>query len=300
MRILTGLLHSRAFGWRAARMLILLVVGLGIYIVVFENRFIYFPSKYPEGDWDIGDSPPREGEVVAGVEDCWLVTPDGVKIHGWFSEPRRKTNGALITVPADPVLLWFHGNGGNITDRYDMMRMLVQIPARVFIIDYRGYGKSEGSPSEAGLYKDGQAAWDYLTVTRKVRSDRLVIFGESLGGAVAIELAARVEPAGLIVQSSFTSIADMASGLIPGFPTFLLRTKMNSSERILNVRCPKLFIHSQTDEVVPYRLGRRLFEAAPDPKQFYEVPGAGHNDTYITGGRAYLEAIRSFTNSCLK
>jgi fermentation-respiration switch protein FrsA (DUF1100 family) len=266
---------------------------------MFENKFIYFPSRFPEGNWQTDNLPAREGETVPVVEDCWLAASDGIKLHGWYAEPRKNAGGVLVPVAAEPLLLWFHGNAGNIADRYDMMRMLVHIPARIFIIDYRGYGKSEGSPSESGLYRDAQAAWDYLVATRNIRPDRIIIFGESLGGAIAIELATHVAPAGLIVQSSFTSVADMAATVIPGFPSFLLRTKMNSLERTPRVRCAKLFIHSPADEVVPYRLGRRLFEAAAEPKQFYEVAGAGHNDTYIVGGQGYLTAIREFTNACV-
>lgn len=300
MSILSAFLHSRSFAWRAARILILVVVGLAACIVMFENKFIYFPSRFPEGNWQTDNLPARAGETVPAVEDCWLAASDGIKLHGWYAEPRKKVSDSLLPVAAEPLLLWFHGNAGNIADRYDMMRMLVQVPARIFIIDYRGYGKSDGSPSESGLYKDAQAAWDYLVTTRIITPDRIIIFGESLGGAIAIELATHVASAGLIVQSSFTSIADMAATVIPGFPSFLLRTKMNSIERIPRVRCAKLFIHSPADEVVPYRLGRRLFEAASEPKQFYEVAGAGHNETYIAGGQAYINAIREFTNSCLR
>ena len=300
MSILSAFLHSRSFAWRAARILVLVVAGLATCIVMFENKFIYFPSRFPEGNWQTDNLPAREGEIVPAVEDCWFAASDGIKLHGWYAEPRKKISDSLVPVAAEPLLLWFHGNAGNIADRYDMMRMLVQVPARIFIIDYRGYGKSDGSPSESGLYKDAQAAWDYLVTTRNINPDRIIIFGESLGGAIAIELATHVASAGLIVQSSFTSIADMAATVIPGFPSFLLRTKMNSLERIPRVRCAKLFIHSPADEVVPYRLGRRLFEAASEPKQFYEVAGAGHNETYIAGGQAYINAIREFTNSSLR
>jgi fermentation-respiration switch protein FrsA (DUF1100 family) len=300
MSILSAFLHSRSFAWRAARILILVVAGLAACIVMFENKFIYFPSKYPEGEWNIGNVPAREGEIVPTVEDCWFAASDGIRLHGWLAEPCSKTAAALVPVPAEPAFLWFHGNAGNISDRYDMMRVLVHIPARIFIIDYRGYGKSGGSPSESGLYRDAQAAWDYLVATRNIRPDRIIIFGESLGGAIAIELATHTAPAGLVAQSTFTSIADMAATMVPRPLALLLRTKMNSLDKIARVSCPKLFIHSPADEVVPYRLGRRLFEAASEPKQFHEVPEAGHNDTYIVGGKAYIDAIRVFTNSCIR
>ena len=291
-----NLLRGPTFGWRALRILLAAALGLLICISMFEDKLIYLPDRYPQGRWDVSDPPAREGEIVPRIEDCHFTASDGVKLHGWLASPQRKVNGKFEPVQAEAVLLWFHGNAGNISSRYEMIRMLMQLPARIFIIDYRGYGKSEGSPNEAGLYIDARAAWDYLTGERQVPAERIIIFGKSLGGAPAIDLASRVEPAGLIVQSSFTSIKDMAASILPLFPGFILRTKMDSKEKIASVRCPKLFIHSPIDEVVPYRLGRALFEAAPEPKRFYEVRGAPHNETYIVGGKPYLEALREFIN----
>src|SRR6185369_17276293 len=140
-----------------------------------------------------------------------------------------------------------------------------------FIIDYRGYGRSEGKPTEQGLYLDARAAWDYLTTERGVPSQRVIIFGKSLGGAPAIDLASHLEPGGLIVQSSFTSAADMAAVVMPLLPRVFLHTKMDSVTKISRVHCPKLFIHSRADEVVPFELGHRLYQVAPEPKLFYEV-----------------------------
>jgi hypothetical protein len=196
------------------------------------------------------------------------------------------------------VFLFFHGNAGNITDRYDMILRLMTLPVRVFIIDYRGYGKSEGRPSEGGLYLDAKAAWHYLVSKRVVDPSQIILFGKSLGGAVAIDLATHVEAAGLIVQSSFTSIPDMAKRLIPILPKFLIRTRMDSVSKIARVSCPKLFIHSPADEIVPYALGRRLFQTAAEPKAFYDVSGAPHNETYRVGGEAYLDVLRRFVQTC--
>lgn len=145
---------------------------------------------------------------------------------------------------------------------------------------------------------DARAAWNYLTNERRVPANKIVIFGDSLGGAVAIDLATEVEPAGLIVQSGFTSISDMAAEVMPFVPGFILRTKMDSLAKIPRVSCPKLFIHSPNDEMVPYRMGRRLFDAAREPKQFYEVAGASHNEMDTVGGRVYFETIRNFVRSC--
>jgi pimeloyl-ACP methyl ester carboxylesterase len=298
MRLIRDLWFNNAFIWRLARIMLLLIAGLVTAIMAFEDKLIYFPSKYPDGLWDIDNIPSREGEITPRIEDCFLQASDGVRIHGWFCTPQRKTSAAIEPVPAQMVLLWFHGNAGNITYRYDMIRAMMSLPVRVFIIDYRGYGKSDGKPAERGLYLDARAAWDYLTETRGTPAESIIIFGKSLGGAPAIDLATQVQPAGLIIQSSFTCASDMASSILPFFPTVLLHTKMDSINKIANVHCPKLFIHSPADEVVPYRLGRRLYEAASEPKQFYEVKGAPHNSTYIVGGKPYLDALRGFVDSC--
>lgn len=297
-RFLKNLWAGKATGWRAARVLLLVSVGLLVLVMAFEDKLIYFPAKYPVGDWDTAIGPVREGSVSPRVEDCFFKASDGVNLHGWYATPARKTAGGFEPVTTKMTLLWFHGNAGNITYRYDMIRVLMQLPVDVFIIDYRGYGRSEGHPSEQGLYKDARAAWDYLVNERGAKPERIVILGKSLGGAPAIDLATQVAPAGLIIQSSFTSISDMASTVIPFFPSVVLRTKMDSVEKVKRVTCPKLFIHSPGDEVVPFSLGRRLFEAAPEPKQFYEVANASHNDTYIRGGKGYLETLRAFINSC--
>jgi hypothetical protein len=265
--------------------------------MLFEDSFIYFPAKYPAGAWERAEPRAREGEIVARVEDVQLAATDGVRLHGWYCTPQIGRGGALEPVAAKQTLLFLHGNAGNISHRYEIIEDFVKLPVNVFMIDYRGYGKSEGRPSEQGLYRDARAAWDHLTTTRKIPASQIVIFGESLGGAVAIDLARETNACGLIVQSSFTSIADMAAELMPFVPSFMLSTKMDSLSKITDVACPKLFIHSQADEIVPYQLGRRLFDAAHAPKQFYEVKGASHNLMFEIGGAAYYEALRNFINS---
>lgn len=297
-KFFTRLWGDTGFGWRLARIGAVLCACLLGYVMLFEDSFIYFPSKYPEGVWERGATRAREGQIVAHVEDVQLTAADGVRLHGWYCTPRvGRAGGALEPVEARATLLYLHGNGGNISHRYDFLNELVGLPANVLIIDYRGYGKSEGSPSKEGLYLDARAAWDHLTVTRATPAARIVIFGKSLGGAVGIELATRVGAGGLVVQSSFTSIADMAGEVLPFVPRFAIRTKMDSLSKIDAVTCPKLFIHSPADEIIPYRLGRRLFDAARPPKQFYEVEGAPHNLTSDIGGAPYYEALRAFVNS---
>jgi fermentation-respiration switch protein FrsA (DUF1100 family) len=265
-----------------------IVIGM----TVLEQHLIFFPSRYPEGLWDTAA---LVGDTGATIESCFFSAEDGVSLNAWWYRPPASAAGEPT---ASMVLLWFHGNAGNLSQRADMLLRLGSLPVQVFIVDYRGYGRSVGRPSEQGLYRDASAAWRYLTTARGVPPAKLVVLGKSLGGAVAVDLAARVTPAGLIVQSSFTSVPDMAAHHFPWVPRFLVRTRMDSLTKIARVRCPILCIHSPSDEIVPHALGRKLFEAAPQPKRFYEVPGASHNDTYLVGGEAYLATLRRFVADC--
>ncbi len=273
------------------------LVGLGllcgtIYFgtMIFERQMIYFPTTYPDGLWDTDAAALNSGCTIA---DCNFAADDGVPLHGWLCTPRHAEG-----ITGDMVLLWFHGNAGNLSHRTDLMFRLASTPARVFIVDYRGYGRSGGQPSEEGLYLDARAAWRYLVDEQRVSPDRIVIFGKSLGGAVAIDLATEVTPAGLIVQSSFTSLPDMAARHFPFVPKALIRTRMDSLSKVSEIRVPKLFIHSTADEVAPYELGQRLYDAAPEPKRFFVVDGAGHNETWVVGGAGYFAAIRDFVGYC--
>jgi len=292
---------SSGFVWRLARIIVLASVAVVVLMMTFEDKLIFFPAKYPEGLWEVQESCRRVGDLIPQVEDCRFSTSDGVSLHGWYCKPMRCGADGPVPATSEMVVLWFHGNAGNITHRYDMIRqMLMKLPVDVFIIDYRGYGKSEGMPSERGLYLDARAAWSYLTDERHIEANRIVILGKSLGGVPAIDLASKVQAGGLIVQSSFTSATDMANRVLPFYPKIFLRTKMDSAGKICQVGVPKLFIHSQADEVVPYELGKRLYEAAHEPKEFYEVAGAHHNSTYIVGGDPYFETLRRFILSCRK
>ncbi len=266
------------------RIAIAIAVGLALWLVIimiFEEQMIYFPSKYPDGYWN----PEAYG---VNAEDCFFTTEDGVRLHGWF------VGGDSIPV----TLLWFHGNAGNITHRLENIRLLHELGISVFIIDYRGYGKSEGNPDEEGIYRDAVAAYDYLVSRKDVHSDSIVFFGRSLGTAVAIDLALKRKARGLILESAFTNAKDMASEMFP-LPVvqYVVRSKFNSLEKIRQIHAPLLTIHGNRDSIVPIELGRRLFEAANDPKSFYEIEGADHNDTYIVGGKPYFSAISKFLES---
>ncbi|MEN8165574.1 MAG: alpha/beta hydrolase [Acidobacteriota bacterium] len=256
--------------------------------MLFEKSLIFFPMPDP--------SPIQSGGTVAGCSfaDHMFSTEDGVSLHSrWF----RPESPADVDPAARKVVLFFHGNAGNLSGRTELMVRLSGLGVEVLIIDYRGYGHSEGRVSEVGVYRDARAAWDFLNVEHGVAANRIVVFGKSLGGAVAIDLATNVEPAGLIVQSSFTSVPAMAARHYPFVPAFALHTKMDSLSKISSIDCPKLLIHSTHDEIVPFEMGRRLFEAAGPPKTFYEVVGAGHNQMLAAGGPAYLEAIGDFLDT---
>ena len=250
----------------------------------WEEALTFFPSKYPNGYYHQTES------AFMTVEDHFFVTQDGLKLHGWIAKPKK--------LKSDFWLLWFPGNGGNITHRFHWMEKMSCLPINIFIIDYRGYGRSEGKPTEPGIYKDAEAAYDYLTKKMLVPSAKIVILGESLGGAPAIDLASKAKCKALIAQSTFTTAKDMAKRIMPILPLWLIiKTKLDNLAKIQKITVPKLFIHSPADEVVPYKLGRKLFNAAPPPKEFYEIPNAGHNETYLVGGEQYFKTIHKFIYS---
>jgi len=262
---------KKAFLVRAALVLCL----LGGLVLLFENRFIYFPSR--------GYDATPSGLGLAH-EDVWLTAEDGVRIHGWY-----------LPVPrARWVTLLSHGNAGNISHRLDRALLLqARLRSSVFLYDYRGYGASEGSPDEAGTYRDARAAYGYLVEEKQVKADELVLFGESLGSAVSLELAL-ARPAALVLEAPFTSVRDMARTTILAPLAPFVRTRYESLARISRLRMPLLVVQGDRDEIVPPAQGRRLFDAAREPKRYFAIRGAGHNDTYLVGGEAYWRAIADF------
>lgn len=253
------------------------LIILAVLVMIFENKFIFFPAKYQAGQY-------AQAATIPGLTDCWMTTEDGIKLHGWF----LPADGALAT------LVMLHGNAGNISSRYAIIAVLRTYGFNVLIFDYRGYGRSDGVPSEDGIYIDGRTAFDYAAKLPQVDSQKIVLWGTSLGGAVAVDVAAKRQPAGLILESTFTSAADMAAEHYPFFVRYLLRTNLNSIEKIAQIHTPLLVMHGNKDRTVPLRLGKELYAAANEPKEFYEIPGADHNNTFMAGGAAYLQRVREF------
>ncbi len=250
---------------------------------ILDQVFVFHPDPWKDRDWQaIGGLP---------LEDVWFTSADGTKLFGWYVE-NRATSG---------VILWCHGNAGNIINRLENLKLLYQSGLSVFLFDYRGYGKSQGRPSEEGLYQDALGAYDYLTRTRMIRPERLIIFGRSLGGAVAGELASQKPAAGLILESVFPSIEAVAKFHYGGLPVhWLLGANFKLMDRLPQLLLPKLVIHGDRDDIIPLELGRQVFEAAKPPKSFYLIEGADHNNTYQVGGAAYFRRWVEFVQAAIR
>jgi fermentation-respiration switch protein FrsA (DUF1100 family) len=255
------------------------VIVLGVALMTWgcresiERTLVYFPTR------ELIGTPAALG---LDYREVWFEAEDGVRLHGWHVPGRLPF-----------VLLWCHGNAGNISHRLDNIRRIHdRLGLGVFIFDYRGYGRSGGHPTEAGLYRDGRAAREAL-IREGVAGERIVYFGRSLGAAVALDLALAAAPPALVLETPFLSVQAMANRVLPG-SGLLFRTRYDSLERIARVRTRLLILHGDADEVVPFEQGRRLFEAAPEPKAFYVIRGARHNDTYVAGGDGYWDAWERF------
>jgi len=223
-------------------------------------------------------------DIGLEYETIWLTTETGVKLNAWYV-PAVKARGTL---------LFFHGNAGNISHRLDSLRIFNQLGMTVLIFDYRGYGLSEGKPSEAGTQQDALAAWRYLTETRGVAPEDIVLFGRSMGAALAAWLAAQEQPGGLILESAFISAPELAAELYWWLPArWLTRFNYATRDYLAEVRSPVLVVHSPQDDIVPYRHGRELFAAAPPPKSFLELRG-DHNMGFLLSGQDYIRGLDEF------
>ncbi|UCG14785.1 MAG: alpha/beta hydrolase [Deltaproteobacteria bacterium] len=237
---------------------------------------VFFPDK------TLAQTP---DDVRLLFEDIWFVSSDGVRLHGWLIPARPKRY----------LLLFCHGNAGNISHRLDNINKLHQIGVSVLIFDYRGYGRSQGRISEKGFYLDSEAAHQVASEWAEQYQAKLVIFGRSLGGIAAVHVAAMKGCDGLILESTFSNMGAMARAhyFLP-FVESLLEHRLNAVGEIGRVGAPILFFHGDRDNIVPIRLGRDLYEAAPQPKELVILPGAGHNDTYLVAGQPYFDKIKAF------
>lgn len=258
--------------------------GLALYLYVFQERFVYFPEL-----------PSRQvmatpADIGLAFEAVRLGTADGETLAGWYI-PAPAARGTL---------LYLHGNGGNIGHRLDPIAVFHRLGLNILIIDYRGYGDSSGKPSEEGTYQDALAAWDYLTQEKRHMPDRIVLFGESLGGSIAARLAARQTPAGLVIYASFTSVPELAQALYPIFPASrLARYRYDTRAALRGVNCPVLILHSPEDEIIPFSHGQALLAAAREPKRLVELRG-GHNDALEVSREVYTREIGAFLQQFLR
>jgi hypothetical protein len=258
--------------------LALVLVGvllLNLFIYFQQPRMVFFPSRPLDAtpaDWGLA------------FEEVRFQTQDAVSLHGWYV-PRAG---------ASRVLLFLHGNAGNISHRRESVEIFHSLGLAVFIFDYRGYGKSGGAPSEAGLYRDASAAWQYLTATRGFAPEDILIFGRSLGGAVAAHLASQVPAGGVILESTFSSVRDFARRELPLLSALVaLRYHFDSVSAMAHVRAPVLVLHSRDDEIIPFELALRLYEAVSAPKRFVELRG-DHNSGFLASRPGYDRALRQW------
>jgi fermentation-respiration switch protein FrsA (DUF1100 family) len=248
-------------------------MAFSLYLYLNQTNLIHLPNLPTRA---LQATPHQAGLDFESVE---LITADRVKLHAWFLP--HDTPRATV--------LFFHGNAGNISHRLDSLVLFNNLGLAVLIVDYRGYGNSEGSPSEKGIYQDAQAAWRYLTETKRISGKRILLFGRSLGGAVAAYLAAEHEVVGLVLESTFTSVPDMAAELYPWLPArWLTRYHYNTLERMTAIGCPVMVIHSPDDEIIPFEQGRLLFQRANEPKLFFELSG-DHNNGFMQAFDRYRD-----------
>ncbi len=268
---------------RIIKNILLLLLGMALLnscMYLRQSSMVFFPYTA------LGQTPAEWG---LAYEDVFLHSEDGVRLHGWYIPH----HGSQKT------LLFFHGNAGNISHRGASVEIFHQLGLNLFIFDYRGYGKSQGKPDEEGLYRDARAAWRYLTNERGFEQEEIILFGRSLGGAVAAELAAEVQPGGLILESTFSSAKDVANALLPVLSRLIiLRYDFNTAAHVRRVASPLLVLHSPDDEIIPFHLGEKVFQAANEPKTFFRMRG-DHNSGFLMSQPDYERALSAFISSLI-
>ncbi|MEK6653204.1 MAG: alpha/beta hydrolase [Nitrospirota bacterium] len=270
------------------RMIYVVIIGLVLgylflvgFVYIRQGSMLYYPSREIEATpWNIG----------LDFEEISLKTKDGINISAWYI-PAENERG---------VVLFCHGNAGNISHRLDSTLIFHDLNMSVLIFDYRGYGKSEGSPTENGTYLDAESAWDYLVNVRHVKPEKIILFGRSLGSAIAAETAIRRKAGAIIIESGFTSIPDLGAKFFPQLPVRLIsRYHYSTIDKVSMIDIPKLFIHSRQDELIPFEQGIRLFEKASAPKEFLQITGS-HNDGFLISGKIYIDGLNIFITKYLQ
>lgn len=258
---------------------IIAVAYLALVMLVYwgQSWLMFFPQR------QLDDTPADIGLEYSSVQ---IATSDGETLHGWW-----------VPVPnAKGTVLFFHGNAGNISHRINYLAMFKRLGYHALLVDYRGYGQSSGTPSEDGMYLDAQAAWRYLNDVQGLAPTQIILFGESLGGAVATWLARHEKPGMLVLASSFTSVPDLAATLYPFLPVrWIARFQYDTLASLKSVACPVYIAHSPEDEIVPFEHGQRLMQAAPEPKQFLTLEG-GHNSGFIFMQPRGIKSLGTFMN----
>lgn len=248
-----------------------------LYVFFSQKGMVYMPMKRIDG---------TPSDIGLPYREVGLVTNDGVGLSAWF----------VGTDKTRDVVLFCHGNAGNISHRLDSFSIFHRLGLNTFIFDYRGYGRSGGEPSEQGTYRDVEAAWRYLTEAEKIPPQRIILFGRSLGGAVAAQLTVKVKPKALILESTFTSLTDVGAEAYPFLPVRLLSRYRYDTRRFLpEIHVPVLVVHSPDDEIIPFSHGKALFEAANEPKEFLKIFG-DHNGGFYNSGEIYTNGLKKFLN----
>ncbi len=263
--------------WGLARALFIGLLLAVLLLRLFEERFIFFPARSSASDL----TPAQAG---VQVEDVFITTSDGVKIHAWWAE----------TPSAERTILYFHGNAGNLSLRLPNIGWLQQLPANVLAVDYRGFGRSEGKPTEVGVYRDAEAAYDYLVNKRKIPPEQIIVLGQSLGTAVAVDVSTKRSVSALVLEAGFPSARRVAQAMgLPGV-AWIIRSQFDSAAKLKSVRAPVLVAHCRQDSVMPYVLGEELHAAANLPKQFVSYPGDCHEPLYTSDPDGYAARLREF------
>ena len=249
---------------------------------IFESKLIFFPN-YPgrlTGDWQPRGLP---------IEDVSIESADGVRLHSWW----------IPNPDARFTFLAFHGNAANIANRADLYRLLWKLPANVFAVEYRGYGRSDGEPSEQGLYRDAEAAYDYLVQNRAIKAAQIISFGQSLGTAVAVDLASKRRVQGILLEAPFPSTRAVARRIYPYLPGagWVAKSKFDTARKLASLNVPILIVHCSNDPVLPSPLSEDVFHAAHDPKSFFEIQGMCHEEASLVSPERYAARLQEFLAS---